>query len=116
MLSKFLRRTHSNNFQNEVAKKLHEDYGYRMIVFGHTHIPIITSLSARGHYCNTGSWTPVMNLLKYSESKSSYVEYLTAKSDFKKFEHSGTLRIELDLSSPHARPRFSLKTIQNGFE
>jgi hypothetical protein len=87
-----------------------------MIVFGHTHIPIVSALGTRAHYCNTGSWTPVINLLKYSENKASYLEYLTAESDFNKIGHSGSLNIELDLSSATARPRFSLETIQRGKE
>ena len=116
MMSKLLRRTHSNNFQNRIAKKLHDEKNYRMIVFGHTHIPIVTTLGVTGHYCNTGSWTPVINLLKYSENKSSYMEYLIAESEFSRIEHSGTLNIELNLSVPNAKPKFLLKTIQRGFE
>ncbi len=116
MMSKLLRRTHSNNFQNQMAKKLYDEKKYRMIVFGHTHIPIVTTLGVTGHYCNTGSWTPVINLLKYSENKSSYMEYLIAESKFSRIEHSGTLSIELNLSSTGAKPKFSLKTIQRGAE
>ncbi len=116
MMSKLLRRTHSNNFQSQMAKKLYDEKNYRMIVFGHTHIPIVTTLGVTGHYCNTGSWTPVINLLKYSENKSSYMEYLIAESEFSRIEHSGTLNIELDLSIPNAKPKFWLKTIQKGSE
>lgn len=116
LMSKLLRRTHSNNFQHKMAKKLYDEKNYRMIVFGHTHIPIVTTLGATGHYCNTGSWTPVINLLKYSENKSSYMEYLIAESEFSRIEHSGTLNIELNLSIPGSKPKFSLKTIQRGVE
>ena len=110
LLSKLLRRTHSNNFQNEMAKQLHDEKKYRIIVFGHTHIPIVTTLGVTGHYCNTGGWTPVINLMKYSENKSSYMEYLIAESNFSRMEHSGSLQIKLNLSSPDSKPRFSLKT------
>jgi len=116
IVSKLLRRTHSNNFQNEVAKSMHEEKGYRMVVFGHTHIPTVIALSPQGYYCNTGSWTPVINLFKYSEHKSSHMEYLTAEPDFKKVERSGILKIEKDLSSPTSKPQFSLETIQSGFD
>lgn len=114
LLSKFLRRTHSNNFQNEMAQKLHDEKQYRIIVFGHTHIPIVTTLGVTGHYCNTGAWTPVINLLKYSENKSSYMEYVIAESNFSRIEHSGSLQIKLKLGSVDTKPTFSLKTIQRG--
>ncbi len=116
IVSKLLRRTHSNNFQNEIAKSMHEEKGYRMIVFGHTHIPTVTALSLAGYYCNTGSWTPVINLFKYSEHKSSHIEYLTAEPEFKKVERSGILKIEKDLGLPESRPSFLLETVQSGFD
>ncbi len=116
VVSKLLRRTHSNNFQNEIAKSMHEEKGYHMIAFGHTHIPIVTALSPEGYYFNTGSWTPVINLFKYSENKLSHIEYLTAKAEFKKVERSGILKIEKDLSLPNSKPRFSLETMQSGFD
>ncbi len=116
VISKLLRRTHSNNFQNEVAKSMHEEKGYRMIVFGHTHIPTVAALSPKGYYCNTGSWTPVINLFKYSEHKLSHMEYLTAEPDFKKVERSGILEIAKDLELPESSPSFLLKTVQSGFD
>jgi len=116
IVSKLLRRTHSNSFQSEVAKTMHEEKGYQMIAFGHTHIPTVTALSTEGYYFNTGGWTPIINLFKYSENKLSHMEYLTAVIEFRKVERSGVLKIEKDLSIPNSKPQFSLETIQSGFD
>lgn len=116
IISKILRRTHSNSYQSEVAKKLYDSKKYRMIVFGHTHIPVLMNLGANGHYCNTGSWIPVINLHKYSENKTSHMEYLVAENNFNRTEQSGALSIKYDLINPANKPTFALKTIEHGLE
>lgn len=114
IVSKLIRRTHSNRFQYRNAQRMHRDKGHSLIVFGHTHIPSVKALSHEGYYFNTGSWTPVINLFKYSDVNPAHIEYLTADERFKKVERCGILRIEKDLIKPDASPRFSLQTIQSG--
>ncbi|WP_303674405.1 metallophosphoesterase [Vampirovibrio chlorellavorus] len=109
--SKLMRRTHSNKYQYKAAQKIHREKGYRLIAFGHTHIPGVQPLSQSAYYFNTGSWKPVINLFKISKDPVE-LEYLNPDVQFNKVERSGILLIEKsDRSSP---AEFSLQTIQSG--
>ncbi|MBX2860522.1 MAG: metallophosphoesterase, partial [Vampirovibrio sp.] len=114
LVSFIARRSHSNKHQLEQAKKLHKEWGYKFIAFGHTHAPSVTPLSESGYYFNTGSWKPVINLFKQLPLEQSNLEYLTPKVQFNKLEYSGVLGFETALDNPSARPRFWLQTIQSG--
>ena len=115
IISKLLYRTHSNNFQSKMAHKIYEEKGSKMVVLGHTHIPTLKALAHDSYYCNTGSWTPVINLFKYSEPEYSYTEYLVAQSEFKRIEHRGYLKLEKDLEDKNSKLKFSLETMQSGW-
>lgn len=109
--SKLMRRTHSNKYQYKAAQKIHREKGYRLIAFGHTHIPGVQPLSQNAYYFNTGSWKPVINLFKISKDPVE-LEYLNPDVQFNKVERSGILLIEKSDSSSPAE--FSLQTIQSG--
>lgn len=111
--SKLMRRTHSNKYQYRAAQKLRKEKGYRLIAFGHTHIPGVLPLSESAYYFNTGSWKPVINLFKISKDPVE-LEYLNPDVQFNKVERCGILCIEkLDLTNG-APAEFSLQTIQSG--
>ncbi len=109
--SKLMRRTHSNKYQYKAAQKIHREKGYRLIAFGHTHIPGVQPLSQSAYYFNTGSWKPVINLFKISKDPVE-LEYLNPDVQFNKVERSGILLIEKSDSTAPAE--FSLQTIQSG--
>lgn len=112
--TRLVRRTHSNRFQIKVATKLSEEKGYKLICFGHTHIPFFKALSPTSYYFNTASWTPVINLFKFDEYEMPTEEILTLDEHFKKVERCGYLKVEKDLKDPKAKAKFSLQTIQIG--
>lgn len=109
--SKLMHRTHSNKYQYRAAQKIHREKGYRLIAFGHTHIPGVQPLSQNAYYFNTGSWKPVINLFKISKDPVE-LEYLNPEVQFNKVERSGILLIEKSDSTAPAE--FSLQTIQSG--
>jgi UDP-2,3-diacylglucosamine pyrophosphatase LpxH len=115
IISKLLYRTHSNSFQSKMAYKIYKEKGSKLIVLGHTHIPSLKALSHDSYYCNTGSWTPVINLFKYSEPEYSYSDYLMAQSEFKRIDHRGYLKLEKDLTDTNSKLKFSLETMQAGW-
>jgi predicted phosphodiesterase len=98
-----------------MAHKIYKEKGSKMVVLGHTHIPTLKALAHDSYYCNTGSWTPVINLFKYSEPEYSYTEYLVAQSEFKRIEHRGYLKLEKDLEDKNSKLKFSLETMQSGW-
>lgn len=111
LASKLMRQTHSNKAQYKAAQKLHRENGYRLIAFGHTHIPGVLPLSESAYYFNTGSWKPVINLFKLSKDPVE-LEYLSPEVRFNKVERCGILCIEkLNNKGP---AEFSLQTIQSG--
>lgn len=112
--SKLVKRTHSNKYQYKAAQKLYREKGYRLIAFGHTHIPGVQPLSESAYYFNTGSWKPVINLFKYSKEDLVELEYLTPDVQFNKVERSGILRLEKTDLNSHQPAEFSLQTIQSG--
>lgn len=113
LASKLMRQTHSNKYQYRAAQKLRKEKGYRLIAFGHTHIPGVLPLSESAYYFNTGSWKPVINLFKISKDPVE-LEYLNPDVQFNKVERCGILRIEKNNLSNGAPAEFSLQTIQSG--
>lgn len=111
--SKLMRRTHSNKYQYRAAQKIHREKGYRLIAFGHTHIPGVLPLSESAYYFNTGSWKPVINLFKLSKDPVE-LEYLSPEVRFNKVERCGILCIEKADSTSRGPAEFSLQTIQSG--
>ena len=121
--SKFVRRTHNNQYQYKMAQKLHQAKGYRLVAFGHTHIPGVLPLSKNAYYFNTGSWKPVINLFKYADHDPLEIESLLPDVQFNKIERCGILRIarkdrdiEVAAVAPGAKSpvEFALQTIQSG--
>ena len=112
--SKLVRRTHSNKYQYKAAQKIYRAKGYRLIAFGHTHIPGVQPLSENAYYFNTGSWKPVINLFKYSKDDLVELEYLNPDVQFNKVERSGILRLEIPDLDSNGPAEFSLQTIQSG--
>jgi hypothetical protein len=112
--SKLVRRTHSNKYQYRAAQKIYKERGYRLIAFGHTHIPGVQPLSQSAYYFNTGSWKPVINLFKYSKDDLVELEYLNPDVQFNKVERSGILRLEKSDIHGNRPAEFSLQTIQSG--
>lgn len=112
--SKIVRRTHNNQYQYKMAQRLHQEKGYRLITFGHTHIPGVLPLSKNAYYFNTGSWKPVINLFKFSESDPLDLEPLLPEVQFNKVERCGILRIEKSEQPGKAPVEFALQTIQSG--
>lgn len=112
--SKLVRRTHSNNYQYRAAKRLHREKGYRLIAFGHTHIPGVQPLSENAYYFNTGSWKPVINLFKASKNNPVELEDLIQDVQFNKVERAGILRLEKAALNGRSPAEFSLETIQSG--
>ena len=112
--SKLVRRTHSNKYQYKAAQRIYREKGYRLIAFGHTHIPGVQPLSESAYYFNTGSWKPVINLFKYSKEDLVELEYLNPDVQFNKVERSGILRLEKTDVDSHQPAEFSLQTIQSG--
>lgn len=112
--TRLVRRTHSNKFQKKMALKLSREHDYKLICFGHTHIPSFEVLSPDVYYFNSASWTPVINLFKYSESETPQEEFLNLDKHFKKVERCGYLKITKDLVNPDTKAKFSLETIQIG--
>jgi UDP-2,3-diacylglucosamine pyrophosphatase LpxH len=112
LVAQAMRRTHSNRYQYRMAQRLHEEKGYQLITFGHTHIPQVLPLSENGYFFNTGSWKPVVNLFKepHLPVADTNLEYLTPNVRFNKIERSGILVIEKNLAEPDQSPRFSLHT------
>ncbi len=111
--SKIVRRTHNNQYQYKMAQRLHGEKGYRLITFGHTHIPGVLPLSKNAYYFNTGSWKPVINLFKFSDHDPLDLEPLWPEVQFNKVERCGILRIESE--KPGKAPvEFALETIQSG--
>lgn len=112
LISQAMRRTHSNRYQYKMAQKLHQEKGYRLITFGHTHMPTVLPLSQNGYYFNTGSWKPVVNLFKEPQFNvpETNLEYLIPNVRFNKIERSGILVIEKNLKEPNQPPQFSLHT------
>ncbi|WP_373533557.1 metallophosphoesterase [Vampirovibrio sp.] len=113
LTSKLMRRTHSNKFQYKAAQKLHREKGYRLIAFGHTHIPGVLPLSESAYYFNTGSWKPVINLFKLTKDPVE-LEYLSPEVRFNKVERCGILCIEKQGGISQGPAEFSLQTIQSG--
>ncbi len=113
LASKFMHRTHSNKYQYKAAQKLHREKGYRLIAFGHTHIPGVQPLSESAYYFNTGSWKPVINLFKISKDPVD-LEYLNPDVQFNKVERCGILCIEKNDVLINTPAEFSLQTIQSG--
>lgn len=112
--SKLVRRTHSNKYQYRAAQRIYREKGFRLVAFGHTHIPGVQPLSENAYYFNTGSWKPVINLFKYSKEDLVELEYLNPEVQFNKVERSGILRLEkMDLSGKNPA-EFALQTIQSG--
>jgi UDP-2,3-diacylglucosamine pyrophosphatase LpxH len=111
--SKVVRRGHSNKYQYKAAQRLHNEQGYRLIAFGHTHVPGVLPLSQSAYYFNTGSWKPVINLFKYSKDPVE-LEYLNPDVQFNKVERCGILRIEKTDFSGQTPAEFALQTIQSG--
>ncbi len=114
LTTKLVRRTHSNKYQYKMAKKLHYEKGYRLIALGHTHIPTVMPLSQNGHYFNTGSWKPVINLFKLSTKEPIDLETLAPNVEFNKIERCGIVRLEKSLLDPSSPTQFALQTIQSG--
>lgn len=112
--SKITRQGHSNKAQYKAAQKIYQEQGYRLIVFGHTHIPTVLPLSQSAYYFNTGSWKPVINLFKYSKDPVE-LEYLNPEVQFNKVERSGIVRIEKRDLTGREPMDFSLQTIHSGF-
>jgi predicted phosphodiesterase len=112
--SKLVRRTHSNKYQYRAAQKIYREKGYRLVAFGHTHIPGVQPLSENAYYFNTGSWKPVINLFKYSKEDLVELEYLNPDVQFNKVERSGILRLEKADVNGNQPAEFSLQTIQSG--
>lgn len=112
--SKVVRRTHSNKYQYKAAQRIYKDKGFRLIAFGHTHIPGVQPLSENAYYFNTGSWKPVINLFKYSKEDLVELEYLNPDVQFNKVERSGILRLEKADLHGKTPAEFSLQTIQSG--
>lgn len=111
--SKLMRKTHSNKYQYRAAQKIYREHGYRLIAFGHTHIPGVQPLSENAYYFNTGSWKPVINLFNVSRDPVE-LEYLNPDVQFNKVERCGILCIEkADLQSRNPA-EFYLQTIQSG--
>lgn len=111
LISQAMRRTHSNRYQYKMAQRLHQAKGYRLITFGHTHIPNVMPVSQDGYYFNTGSWKPVVNLFKEQDfPPEANLEYLTPHVRFNKIERSGILVIQKSLENPDLPPQFSLQT------
>lgn len=111
--SKVVSRAHSNKPQYQAAQKLHKEKGYRLIAFGHTHIPTVQPLSQNAYYFNTGSWKPVINLFKQPLDPVEF-EYLNPAVQFNKVERCGILRIEKKDLSGRLPAEFALQTIQSG--
>lgn len=113
MTSKVVNRAHSNKRQYQAAQKLHREKGYRLIAFGHTHIPTVQPLSRNAYYFNTGSWKPVINLFKQPLDPVE-LEYLNPGVQFNKVERCGILRIEKKDFTGRIPAEFALQTIQSG--
>ena len=111
--SKITRQGHSNKAQYKMAQKIYLEQGHRLLVFGHTHIPVVLPLSESAYYFNTGSWKPVINLFKYSKDPVE-LEYLNPELQFNKVERSGIVRIEKHDLTGREPIDFSLQTIQSG--
>ncbi len=111
--SKVVRKTHSNKYQYRTAKKMHAEKAYRLIAFGHTHIPDVQPLSKSAYYFNTGSWKPVINLFKQPLDPVD-LEYLNPDVQFNKVERCGILCIEKTDFTGRTPTEFSLQTIQSG--
>lgn len=111
--SKLVSRSHSNKPQYQAAKKIHREKGYRLIAFGHTHIPTVQPLSQNAYYFNTGSWKPVINLFKQPLDPVE-LEYLNPDVQFNKVERCGILRIEKKDLTGRIPAEFALQTIQSG--
>ncbi|MCE3234074.1 MAG: hypothetical protein K0Q50_254 [Vampirovibrio sp.] len=112
--TKLVRRTHSNKYQYRAAQKIQREKGYRLIAFGHTHIPGVQPLTENAYYFNTGSWKPVINLFKASKNNPVELETLIHDAQFNKVERSGILRLEKTDLRPSAPAEFSLQTVQSG--
>ncbi|MBY0403869.1 MAG: hypothetical protein K2X66_08215 [Cyanobacteria bacterium] len=112
LIAQAMNRTHSNRYQYKMAQKLHKERGYRLITFGHTHMPAVLPLSQDGYFFNTGSWKPVVNLFREPnfQGTETNLEYLIPNIQFNKIEKSGILVIEKNLMSPAQLPQFSLHT------
>lgn len=108
-----VRRGHSNKYQYRAAQRIHQEKGYRMIAFGHTHLPGVLPLSQNAYFFNTGSWKPVINLFKFSKDPVE-LEYLSPDVQFNKVERCGILRIEKSDFSGRTPAEFALQTIQSG--
>jgi UDP-2,3-diacylglucosamine pyrophosphatase LpxH len=111
--SKLVSRSHSNKPQYQAAQKIYREKGYRLIAFGHTHIPTVQPLSQNAYYFNTGSWKPVINLFKQPLDPVE-LEYLNPDVQFNKVERCGILRIEKKDFTGRIPTEFALQTIQSG--
>jgi UDP-2,3-diacylglucosamine pyrophosphatase LpxH len=111
--SKVAQKGHSNKYQYQAAQRIYQEKGYRLVVFGHTHIPGVLPLSESAYYFNTGSWKPVINLFKHSKDPVE-LEYLNPDVQFNKVERSGILRIEKSDFTGRTPTEFALQTIQSG--
>jgi hypothetical protein len=109
----FIRKGHSNKHQYKAAQRIRTEKGYRLIAFGHTHIPGVLPLSENAYYFNTGSWKPVINLFKHSKDPVE-LEYLHPDVQFNKVERCGILLIEKWDFDGRTPAEFALKTIQSG--
>jgi UDP-2,3-diacylglucosamine pyrophosphatase LpxH len=113
LTSKVAKPGHSNKAQYKAAQRLYRENGYRLVVFGHTHIPTVSPLSESAYYFNTGSWKPVINLFKASKDLVE-LEYLNPEVQFNKVERSGILRIHKLAGETLSPAEFSLQTVQSG--
>jgi UDP-2,3-diacylglucosamine pyrophosphatase LpxH len=113
LTSKIAKQGHSNKVQYKAAQKLYRGHGYRLIAFGHTHIPTVSPMSESAYYFNTGSWKPVINLFKFSKDPVE-LEYLNPEVQFNKVERSGILRIFKPFNAAQQPAEFSLQTVQSG--
>ena len=114
-ITSLVKRTHSNKYQLNTARKLVAEKGYRFIAFGHTHHPAVIPMNESAYYFNTGSWKPVMNLYKPDGSKQNELDYLTPNVQFNKIGNSGILVLEKDRQEPNSVTRFYLQTVQSSF-
>jgi UDP-2,3-diacylglucosamine pyrophosphatase LpxH len=112
-ISQAVRQSHSNRYQYRMAQRLHQEKGYQLIAFGHTHIPTVMPVSQDGYYFNTGSWKPVVNLFQEQAFPEANLEYLTPNVHFNKIERSGILVIQKSLEDLSLPPEFALHTNQS---
>jgi len=114
IISKLVRSASSNTQQYRAAQKLNEHHGYRLIVYGHTHSPTVESLDHGGYYFNTGSWMPIIRLVKKVSKKTTPLDYLALEDRFRKMYQCSILRLEKDLTKPDVPAEYFLQTLRNG--